>query len=64
MLPQTSDSDDEELIPAELKRLRLRERRQLLKDVQHLEKFLTLSRNRLAGFLLPYDTKVCLLDVM
>lgn len=57
MSPQTSDSDDEELSPAELKRLRLRERRQLLKDIQRLEKFLTLSRNRLAGFLIPYDTK-------
>lgn len=57
MLPQTSDSDDEELSPAELKRLRLRERRQLLKDVRRLEKFLTLSGNRLAGFLLPHDPK-------
>ena len=57
MVPQTSDSDDEELSPAELKMLRLRERKQLLKDVQRLEKFLTLSRSRLAGFLIPYDTK-------
>jgi hypothetical protein len=53
---ETSGSEDDELTAAELRRQRLRERKEILKDMRRLEKYLKLCRTRIAEFVVPYDT--------
>lgn len=58
--PSSSESistDDEELSPRELKRVRMKEKKQFMKDVKRMEDFLILSRSRLAGLLIQFDKK-------
>ena len=52
---QTSGTDDEGLSAAELRQLRLLERKRLLKDIDRLEKLLKTCRMRIAELVVPYD---------
>lgn len=52
---QASASDDEELTAAELRWIRLMERKNLLRDISRLEKLLKTCRMRIADLVVPYD---------
>ena len=54
---QSIFTDEEELSPRELKRVRMREKKQFMKYVKQMEDFLVLSRSRLAGLFIQFDKK-------
>lgn len=52
---ETSGTDDEGLSAAELRRMKLLERKRLLEDINRLEKLLKTCRTRIAELVVPYD---------